>query len=101
MHYEIIVLYKTIIKNECVQYTKSLVSDIERKKIINVNFLGERKLAYNIKGFSKSYYVIIKFFKEKEILNILRRNIKKLGGVVLRFLILKTKSTSKMKNISD
>lgn len=66
---------------------KSIITD-NNGEITEVDEWGNRKLAYEIKGFNSGYYTVINFTGETRTVNELERNFKIIDDVI-RYLIVK------------
>ncbi|MGX7589757.1 30S ribosomal protein S6 [Candidatus Vidania fulgoroideorum] len=98
MYYEVIILIKeSKNRNKELEIIKKLLIDIKKKEILDVNYIGKRRLAYNIKKEKYACYIILTLIRDIKIIEIIKKNIRYLKQKVIRYLILKTNIINKDK----
>lgn len=83
-----------IIKNDLTEEQRNKIIDTiknyinENGKINNIENLGEKTLAYEIKEYKKSYYYLIEFETESETIRELER-IYRINSNILKFIVVR------------
>ena len=88
--YESVVIINPSLAEEGVKALIQKFSDLINTdgKVADVNELGKKKLAYEIKKNTEAYYVIIKFEANPDLITELERNYRILDDVI-KFLVIK------------
>lgn len=88
--YELLLVLKPTLEDEAVDaFLERLMSIVtsENGQIDNVDKWGKRRLAYEIKGFTEGFYVVIKFTAATETANEVERVIKITDEVIRHMLV--------------
>ncbi|QSW37929.1 30S ribosomal protein S6 [Candidatus Vidania fulgoroideae] len=98
MYYEVVLLLKTNKeRNKELQLTKDILLNIDKEKLLNINYIGNRKLAYKIYKENYACYVILTIVKDINAIKTIKKNITNNSGKVLRYIVLKVSKIDKNK----
>ena len=88
--YESVVIINPNLEGESIKALISKFSDLinNKGKVVSVEELGNKKLAYEIKKLNEGYYVVIKFEAEPELIAELER-VYRIADEVIKFIVVK------------